>query len=183
MRQQARARREAGFSLLEVMVATFVLAVGVLGMVGVMAVGVQRIASSTESIVAREKAREAVESVHTARDTGRLSWPTIRNVANGGVFVGGQQPLRVPGPDGLVNTADDLTVETRRTPGVDGILMNADDVITPLTNFTREVVIGDVPGNGGGINPNLRQITVNIRYQVKGMWRTYTVRTLVSAFS
>jgi hypothetical protein len=33
------------------------------------------------------------------------------------------------------------------------------------------------------VNPNLRQITVNIRYRVDDTWRTYTLTTYVSSFS
>ncbi len=58
-------------------------------------------------LIAREKAREAIESVHAARDTGEASWATIRNVLDGGVFLDGAQPIKDPGDDGLVNTADD----------------------------------------------------------------------------
>ena len=59
-------------------------------------------------LIAREKAREAVESVHAARDTGEVAWTTIQNVADGdGVFLNGAQPIKDPGIDGLVNTADD----------------------------------------------------------------------------
>lgn len=173
---------ERGFSLIEVLVATVILTTGVLALLGVMTLAVQRATSSSDAVIAREKAREAVESVHTARDTGDLAWPSIRNVNAGGVFLNGAQTLRVPGTDGLVNTADDGAVETVRTPGRDGILGNSDDVIRPLTNFTREIVISGLSGAGGVINPNLREITVNIRYEIRGTWRTYTLRTYVSTF-
>jgi type II secretory pathway pseudopilin PulG len=174
---------EKGFSLIEVLVATLLLTTGVLSLLGVMTVAVQRAATSTDVVIAREKAREAVESVHTARDTGLLSWPTIRNVSAGGVFLDGAQPLSTPGPDGLTNTADDGDVETLRTPGADGILGNDDDVQRALTGFTREIVISDLPGNGGGINPNLREIIVRVRFQVNDLWREYVLRTYVSSFS
>lgn len=175
-------KQDDGFSLVEVLVGTVILTTAVLSMVGVMAIGVQRAAVSSEVIVAREKAREAVESVHTARDIGALTWASVRNTTQGGVFLAGAQPLKVAGEDGLVNTADDGNVEQMRTPGPDGILGNANDSIRQLDNFTREIAITDLPGNVGGVNPNLRQVTVTIRYQVRGMWRTYTLRTYVSAF-
>ena len=72
----------------------------------------QRMRASTPMLVAREKAREAIESVHAARDTGEFAWTTILNVADGGVFLNGAQSVRRPGLDGLVNTADDGAVET-----------------------------------------------------------------------
>jgi prepilin-type N-terminal cleavage/methylation domain-containing protein len=179
-----RSATEHGFSLIEVMVAMGVMSAGLLALVGVFAMGVTRMATSTPMLVAREKAREAVESVHAARDNGELAWNTVKNVADGGVFLNGDQPLRVPGNDGLVNTSDDGSVETVRKPGKDGILNNADDEIIPLNDFTREIRITTLNYDvGGGINPNLRQVTVNIRYRVDNAWRTYTLTTYVSSYS
>ena len=97
--------------------------------------------TSSANLIAREKAREAVESVHTARDTRTITWAQIRNVSAGGVFLDGAQPLNAAGVDGLVNTADDAAagVETQRDPGPNGILGDADDVLTPLTGFQRDI--------------------------------------------
>ena len=173
-----------GFSLIEVMVAMGVLSVGLLALVGVFAVAVTRMAASSPTLVAREKAREAIESVHAARDTGELKWNAVNNVKNGGVFLDGPGKLTMPGPDGLVSTADDEDVETIRNPGENGLLGDTDDEVVKLTNFTREIVIAPLNyDNGGGVNPNLRQVTVNIRYQVEGAWRVYTMTTYVSSYS
>ena len=66
------------------------------------------------------------------------------------------------------------------TPGPDNTLGTADDI--PIVGFTREVVICDINGN-----PNLRQITVTIRYPgsaaVGTLRRTYTLTTYISSFS
>lgn len=182
-RMRPRTSQE-GFSLVEVIVSTGLLATGLLTLAAYMSYGLRYMAGTSFAVLAREKAREAVESVHTARDTGVLSWPKIRNVAAAGVFRDGPQTLTIPGADGLVNTADDGAVEKLRTPGNDGILGNSDDQLTPLTNFTREIAITDLNRDGTSVvNPNLRQITVTIRYNVQGLWRTYTLTTYVSSFS
>lgn len=182
-RMRPRTSQE-GFSLVEVIVSTGLLATGLLTLAAYMSYGLRYMAGTSFAVLAREKAREAVESVHTARDTGILSWPKIRNVAGAGVFRDGPQALTIPGADGLVNTADDGAVEKLRTPGNDGILGNSDDQLTPLTNFTREIAITDLNRDGTSVvNPNLRQITVTIRYNVQGLWRTYTLTTYVSSFS
>lgn len=173
-----------GFTLIEVVIAMSVLSVGLLSLVGVFAAGLQRVGSSSNQLIAREKAREAIESVHAARDTGRLSWGNIRNVADGGIFLAGAQDLKQPGNDGIVNTADDGAVESVKKPGPDGILGTADDETTELTHFTREIVISTLNyPNTTTVNPSLRQITVNIRYLVESTWRTYTLTTYVSSFS
>jgi prepilin-type N-terminal cleavage/methylation domain-containing protein len=179
-------RGAAGFSLIEVIVAMVILTVGVLSLAGVMALALQTVRSSSAMLVAREKAREAIESVHSARDTGELSWGRVRNVAQGGDFLDGMQSIRDPGPDGLVNTADDGDIEELRTPGADGLLDTADDVVTELGPelFQREIVIAPLNLDGSAtVNPNLREIRVTVRYRVLGAWRTYTVTTYVSAYS
>ena len=182
-----RIRRSAeGFSLIEVMVATLVLTVGALSLVGVVGLGVQTIAGSSAMLIAREKAREAVESVHSARDTGELAWGRVRNVAAGGAFLNGAQDVRTPGPDGLVNTADDGSIEVLRDPGADSLLNTADDALTPLASqlFQREIIITPLTFDGSAaVNPNLRQIVVSVRYRVRNVWRTYTLTTFVSSYS
>jgi type II secretory pathway pseudopilin PulG len=185
MRTRHTARSSAeGFSLIEAIIATAILAGGLLTIAGFLGQGLRFMGGSTSVLTAREKAREAIESVHTARDTGKLSWTMIQNVSAGGVFLDGPTALTTPGNDGLVNTADDGPVETLRTPGPDGILGNSDDVITPLSNFTREIKITSLNKDTVAIvNPNLRKITVSITYTVEGVTKNYTLITYISAFS
>jgi hypothetical protein len=170
---------ESGFSLVETVIATAILATGLISMAGAYAIGMMQMRASSPGLIAREKAREAVESVHTARDTGDISWDKIANVgAHSGVFLVGPQPLKAPGNDGLVNTADDGALEQLRTAGPDGILGNTDDVLTPLYDYTRQIDITDIVGNA-----NLRQITVTVKFKVGGMWRTYSLTTYISSYS
>lgn len=177
-------KREQGFSLLEVLIATVVLSTGLLALAGLFPLALQSAARSSPSVIAREKAREAVESVHTARDIGELSWPTIRNVAQGGVFLDAETSLTTPGADGLVNTADDGPVESLRMPGYDRVLGTSDDIVQRLDDYRRRIVISDLPANNGvGTHIGVRQITVTVRYRVHNDWRTYTLVTYVSKYS
>jgi prepilin-type N-terminal cleavage/methylation domain-containing protein len=181
MRQSAE-----GFSLVEVMVAILVLTVGVLSLAGTVGLALLTVGSSSAMLIAREKAREAIESVHSARDTGELSWSRVRNVADGGAFQNGPQDVRIPGPDGLVNTADDGTIEVLRAPGVDNLLNTADDTLTTLAHefYQREIIITPLTFDGSAaVNPNLRQIVVTVSYKVRATWRTYTLTTFVSSYS
>jgi len=181
----------AGFSLLEVVVAMSILIIGLLGLAQVFYVGMSLVGTSSPNLVAREKAREAIESVHTARDTRVIQWAQIRNTAapdcapfpgtsanGGGSFLSGELPMQTAGPDGLVNTADDVGQEA--SPGPDNILGNTDDI--PLEGFTRQIVICDVTGNAA-----LRQVIVTIRYNGTGavgnQRREYRLTTYVSSFS
>jgi prepilin-type N-terminal cleavage/methylation domain-containing protein len=184
-RIRTRAASCDGFSLIEVLISTAILATGLLALAGYMAYGLAYVSGSSFAVLAREKAREAVESVHTARDTGRLTWNKIQNDSEtGGVFKVGFLDLTTPGNDGLVNTADDGAVEELRTPGPDGILGNTDDVRQALTNFKRQIAITSLTLDGStAINPNLRQITVTIKYTVRGIERTYQITTYVSSYS
>lgn len=174
-------RGTAGFSLLEALVALVVLTVGLLGLAQAFYLGMRHMSTSSANLVAREKAREAVESVHTARDTRTITWAQIRNVSAGGVFLDGAQPLNAAGADGLVNTADDAAagLEVLRDPGPDGVLGTADDIVTPLVGFTRQVQIVEL----NPVNPELRQIVVTITYQVGPQRGSYVLRTYISAFS
>jgi pilin/secretion family protein with methylation motif len=174
---------ENGFSLIEVMIASGILATGVLSLVGVFVMGLEHLRSSTPSLIAREKAREAVESVHTARDMRIITWNAIRNVPDGGVFLAGEQPLKVPGVDGLMNTADDGALEVQLSPGFDNILGSSDDVSMPLHGFTRQIEITELLDENDMPNVDLRQLRVTIRYRVGDTWHAYTLITYISSYS
>ena len=110
--------------------------------------------------------------------------------APAGVFLSGQQPLRTPGIDGLVNTADDVGMEQSLNPGPDNILGNGDDISTPLSGYTREIEISEIVTNGVS-NPNLRRLRVRIRdgrpiRNAQGQLepeRLYELTTYISAIS
>lgn len=173
-------KSDAGFSLVETLIAMGILATGLLSLAGVFALGMTHLAGSSANLVAREKAREAVESVHTARDTRVITWAQIRNEADGGVFEDDATPLRTPGPDGLVNTADDVGIEESVLPGADNVMGNADDIRMPMTTYTRRIQITEltpVP------NPTLRQVRVTVTYQVGSTTRSYTLTTYISSIS
>jgi len=173
---------EAGFSLLETLVAMSILATGLMGMAGVFTLGMAHLAASSAGLIAREKAREAVESVHTARDMRVVTWSQVRNVSQGGVFLAGAQSLRTAGPDGLVNTADDGALEMSLSTGPDNVLGTADDLQTPLNAYTRQIEISDIVTNGVP-SLSLRQLRVTIRYNVGQMTRSYVLTTFISSIS
>lgn len=175
-------RSESGFSLVESLVSVGILAFGLLAIAAAFVHGAAQLSGSHLDVLAREKAAEAIESVFTSRDTRTIQWTQIRNVEGpdggaGGIFIDGARPLWRPGPDGLINTADDDdTLEALVAPGPDGLLGTADDVSQPLAQFTREVVIRDV-------SLTLRELTVIIRYSVGTVPREYSISTLISSYA
>src|SRR5471032_2780100 len=95
-------RSSKGFSLVETMIALGVLVTGVLGAAAVLATGMQNLSSSPSDVVTTQKAAEAMESVFSARQSGKLSWAQIKNVQgasgfDGGVFKDSALPLTIPG--------------------------------------------------------------------------------------
>ena len=172
---------ERGFSLIETMIAVGILSAGLLGAAALLAAGMQQIASSPRDLIATHKATEAIESVFSARDTRTLTWAQIRNVegasgTDGGIFLDGPRDLRLPGADGLIDTADDGAIETVMYPGTDQQFDTADDITTTLSGFTREIQIRDVQAN-------LRSISVIVTYPVGAGRRTYTLTAYISSFS
>ncbi len=176
-------RSQKGFSLVETVMALGVLTVGLLGAAGVLAQGMQKLGTSQGDVVTTQKAAEAIETVFAARDSHTLTWAQIRNVhgagTDNGIFLDGPQPLKVPGPDGVVNTIDDGAIETVTYPGHDQMLGTLDDTTQTLDKYTREIRIRDVPNENGA----LRSITVTVTYQAGPTLKTYTLTTYISNFS
>ena len=187
---------EAGFALLEVLAAIVVMTIGLLGLMASFATAIAATASAQEDLIARHKALDIMESIYTARNSQQLPFAAINNIANGGIFLSGAQPLLCAGPDGLVGTADDVPctvpdtgaacpggVECLVLPGPDGILGTADDVTQSLANFTRTIAFNPVLLPTGQVNTNLIAVTISVSYLKPG-WpaRTYSVSGLISSY-
>lgn len=186
-RQKTRTRgvygSSAGFTLIEAMIALVVLAFGVLGLAAMMTDGIAYMNMSQADFIAQQKAEQAVESIFYARDSKIYQWDQIQNVGNGtGVFLIAPEALCDPGPDGVVDTVDDIVgnVDVIWTPGTNGILTDPVNAVKmPLSSYTRTIVIANVPG----ADPNIRQITVTINYIAGRFRRSYTLTSYISRFS
>ena len=176
----ATKHKQQGFALLETLIAIVVLMIGLLAVLATFAMAIGNTTSVQNDSIARQKAAEAVESIYTARQTGQITFDKIQNQGTGnGIFKVGFTAMKDAGLDGLDNTADDVAAVPVRLPGRSGVITNtAQDVFVDLGNFTRQVQIADVPGN-----PNVRQITVTVRYPVpQGWYKTYQVQSLIASF-
>ena len=179
-RGRIAAGSQRGFAMLETLIAIVVLMIGLLAVLATFALAIGNTTTVQYDSVARQKAAEAMESIFTARQTSQLSFDRIQNVGAGtGIFAVGFTPMTDPGPDGLDGTGDDVPAAPIRLPGASGTVTNtAQDVLVDLGNFSRQIQIANVAGN-----PNVRQITVTVRYPApQGWFRNYQVQALISSY-
>jgi Tfp pilus assembly protein PilV len=171
---------DAGFSLVESVVAIGILCVGLLSLAAVLTKTVTMGNAASADLIAKDKAYEAMENIVAARDAKLIHWDDLQNAADGGKFIDGAQPLRGAGADGIVGTTDDAVAPaaTLIEPGPDGQLGNADDITRSLSMFTRQILIQ--PQNGSA---TLREIRVTIRYTYSGQQRQYELVSLVSSYT
>ena len=174
---------QKGFTLLETMVALAVLFVGLVALAAMLATSIAFENSAQADFIAQQKAAEAVESIFTARDMQTVTFAQLQNVSSGGIFLNGALELCNPGPDGIVDTADDNCAEPDviLKPGPDGILGTADDIQIVLSTYykmTRTVTISNIVGETG-----VRMIQVTINYQTGMLTRSYTLTTYISQYA
>jgi hypothetical protein len=177
--------RQTGFGLIEAMISSVILIVGLAALAGLFAQSLTFLQYTREDLIAKQKAREALEAVYSARNDGTIGFAGIQNINNlGGIFLSGFQPLFLPGPNGIVGTAGQTAILDRQIlPGPDGILGTADDQIIPLNNFKRQILIEPLFDANGNISPDIRKITVTVQVTSPGRGtRNYTVTGYVSRF-
>jgi prepilin-type N-terminal cleavage/methylation domain-containing protein len=191
----SRKSEQSGFSLLEVMFAMVILAVGMLATLASLGITIGANETSQEDMLARQVASEAMESIFNARNSSQLGFSAINNVGVGaGIFVPGPQVPNCPGPDGILGTADDggcktaggaaCPVECLTEPGPDGIIGTPDDVIISLTNFTRTIAITQLLDGAGNTIPTLVQVTITVNYTVPnhGGTKSYVLDEYISSY-
>jgi type II secretory pathway pseudopilin PulG len=185
-----RASRQAGFSLLEVVIAGAVITTGLLAILGLFGTALGATQSSQMDEIAHARATQTLESIYTARQTSQLTWDSINNtgtITNGtpGIFTTGLVALSDPGPDGLDGTSDDVTPPVPIVlPGADGKLGTSDDQTISLSAFKRQIQVSLAldPVTGAQI-PTLKEVVVTVQYPgPNGIARIYTVQALVSEY-
>ena len=174
-----------GFSTLEVLAAMFVITIALTGLLSLFGYAISTMSLMQDLLIAKQKSRETLESIYTARNTSQITFDMIQNVsAPPGIFLDGYQPLERPQADGLIGTDDDEDVETLELPGPDG------DLTTPLDNeyrvldtFQRQIQISPILFADSSVNPDIRRVLVNIRYNTPmGGQSTYTVESYISRY-
>jgi hypothetical protein len=177
---------QAGLSLLEVMIAGVVLMVGLLiGVLPMITYGISIMRATDEETIAKQKARQIVESIYGARNSSQLGWDAVNQTGTCttsgttkvcGVFLSGSQPMYNSGDDGIVGTADDASA------GIESVTMPNGEVRT-LNEFKRTITIGDYTQSDGSISPTLRTLRVDVTYPfANGLTRTYSIQSLISQY-
>ena len=159
-RQRAKAARpgrgEAGFTMLEMVVAMVIMLIGLLSLAQVLGYSLSvsnrgRGVTNTKLLVT-----SMLEQMENLRNTGQLTFGQLANtgdVDNNGaslIFTGfeaGYKPVSInPGADGIFGTADDPTAASQVRAG-----------------FERQVVISLL-----GTDSNIKKVEVTIRYKDPG---------------
>lgn len=171
--------RCAGFTIIEVLIAGVILVVGMLSMAALFAKALGAVQFSQEGQIARQKSRETLEAIYTARNDASITFDQLQNDGDGGIFKTGFQTMYLPGSNGIPGTDKDTAVLDRVIlPGKNGIIETAsnaaapagDDVFMPLTNFQRQILINNVTDAAGNVNLYMRRITVTIRINPGSMY-------------
>jgi hypothetical protein len=177
--------RQDGFGLLEALFAALIMVFGMVALAGLFGQSLNFLQYTREDLIAKQKAREALEGAYSARNDATVGFAGIQNVSNGGIFLDGFQPLFLAGPNGIVGTVGQSAILDRQIlPGPDGIIGTADDVILPLNNFQRQILILPMVDATGNVSPDIRQIsvTVQVTSPTRGGARNYTVTGFISRF-
>ena len=173
-----------GFSTLEVLAALFVVTIALTSLLALFGYAISTMTLMQDLLIAKQKSRETLESIYTARNTSQITFDMIQNVSDSpGIFLDGYQPLERPQADGLIGTSDDADIETLRLPGPDGYLNTGDDEIRVLDRFERQIRIDPIFYADNTVNPDVRKVVVSIRYSTPlGDQQTYVVESYISRF-
>lgn len=159
-------KTEDGFTLIEAVIAIFILTIGLVGTVAAITYAIEfgrisRNVSGAKSVIVA-----SIEEVETLRNAQRLNFRQIANV--GAVdntdatnpfdgFSTGYKPVSLaPGNDGVFGTDDDLS----KSAGADGKFGTSDDVLDLTlvrSGLQRQITISN-------LSSSLKKIEVRVRY-------------------
>ena len=184
---------EKGFSYVDVIIAIFILMVGILAMLSALTANILRLSETEKRIVAKQIAFSTIESIISAKEISRAGviegWDAVGNIGSNpidgipkGIFSTGFNPIRSEmGWDGVAGTIDD-TCPGEGACAISGRPVNDSPVVS---GFEREIIIRDVPDPERPSPPNpvsRRRIEVNIRYFINQAVRVETVSTLITNY-
>ena len=158
---------EAGFSMLEVIVAIFILTTALIGTAAALTFALEFGAISKNVSNGKLVIVSSIEEIESLRNSRRLEYKQIDNVADVDNlnspnpftgFLDDFQPVSLtPGPDGVNGTADDLL-----NAGADDIYGTADDYTDQTlirSGYSRKIEITELP-----TTKTIKKVKVTVRY-------------------
>lgn len=157
---------ERGFTLVEAVIAIFIMTVGLIGTAAAITYALEFSAISRNVTKAKLVVVASIEEIESLRNSRRL---VFKQFANAGAVDNTDAPNQflgfadkytdvsnLPGADGVNGTADDLSINA----GADGIYGNADDQIDAARirqGYQRKIEITN-------LSATLKKIVVRVRY-------------------
>lgn len=184
---------QKGFSYIDVIIAIFILMVGILAMVSAITANLMRMYETEKRVIAKQTALSTIESIISAKEISRQGviegWDSIGNQGNNpvngvpkGIFLNNFCPIREDlGWDGVAGTIDDAC-PAGSSCNVSGRPVNNS---AEMKNFDRQILITDVPDPERPSPPNAvsrRKITVTVRYKLNAVIRQVQVSTIVANY-
>jgi len=167
--KKAARKRERGFSLIEAVVAIFIMTVGLIGTAAALGYALHYGAISRNVTGAKSVIFAQIEEIEALRNSRRLDFKQIANVggvdntnapaAFAGFSTGFKELSLDPGPDGVNGTDDDLI-----DAGADGTYGTADDFSNPALargGYLRQITITNLSGS-------MKRVEIRVRYLGSG---------------
>ena len=158
-------KSEGGFSLVEAVIAIFILTIGLIGTAAALTYALEFGSISRNVSTAKSVVVASIEEIETLRNSRRLDFKQIANVGavnNTGAtnpfngFSTGFKPISLdPGADGVFGTDDDLI-----NSGTDGVFGTADDFEDETrirSGFERQITITN-------LSDSLRKVEITVHY-------------------
>lgn len=159
--------QEKGFSLLEVVVAIFILTIALLGAAAAITRALEYSTTGRSLSNAKLIIVSTIEEIEALRNSKRLEFKQLANVSdvdntdvtiNFGGFSTGMKAVSIdPGQDTINGTDDDLL-----DPGPDNTYGTTDDFENPArirSGYQRQIIITPLSGN-----PTIKRVEVKIKY-------------------
>lgn len=157
---------QGGFTLIEAVIAIFILTIGLVGTVAAITYAIEFGRISRNVGGAKSVIVASIEEIETLRNAQRLNFIQIANVGAvdntgssnpfDGFSTGYKQVSLSPGNDGVFGTDDDLS----KSAGADGKFGTSDDVLDQTLvrgGLLRQITISNLSGS-------LKKIEVRVKY-------------------
>jgi len=154
-----------GFSLIEAVIAIFIVTVGLVGTAAALSYAIYYGTISRNVTNAKSIITAQIEEIETLRNSRRLEFRQIANVGGvdntgaaanfDGFSIGFRELSLNPGPDGVNGTNDDL-----RDAGADGVYGTGDDFDNPSlvrSGYSKQITVTNLSGS-------MKKIEIKVRY-------------------